>query len=710
MKNNKKIKRKAFTIIELIVIMAIIAILVLLASPKFLNGKAEAKATRIVNDIKVVDNVVEIYASKNNEIPAYADITKDFNDYMDKEKVYTFRGLFRNKSMLKDKSSYRVLSDDFIKEYTNTKLKGVFAADDNYNVYYIDETIDAPNLSDMMDAPIITITPETWTNKDVVVNIDYYKGLSIKQYKIDNGEWQSYTGDITVSKNSTIYARGIIYKNVYTDVASKEITNIDKIVPDMTLIHETKPTNKDIEVLVIATDDESGIKDITVLANNNSIKEMALPKNLTKVTDTSYTVSENGIYTFKAIDIAGNETTKTIEITNIDKIAPVITIEDYIKTPTNQDIKVTALTNEGTLNETSHTFTANGIFTFVAIDEAGNITERCVTISNIDKIAPELALSYDIKPTNKDIIVSVKANDKDSGIKEITMPDGSKSTTDTNYIVSSNGSYTFKAIDIAGNETTKTVEITNIDKIPPTITIGDYIETPTNKDITVTASIDKGTLNKTSHTFTENGSFTFIATDEYGNKAEKVITITNIDKIAPVTPTLVADRTNLTNKDVTVTITYSSDSAIKEYKIGSGRWESYTGPIVVTENTTICARGIDLAGNVSGEGNLVVNNIDKVPPVITIVPYGTKPTNKDITVTASVNKGTLNERSHTFIANGSFTFKATDEAGNVTTKVIGITNIDKVPPNSPTVTQSTTSQTTGIVILTVNYPSDAKVK
>ena len=72
---------------------------------------------------------------------------------------------------------------------------------------------------------------------------------------------------------------------------------------------------------------------------------------------------------------------------NIDETPPVITIGSYLTTPTNQDITVTATTNEGTLNEAFHIFTENGSFDFVATDSAGNVTKKTVTINNIDKTA-----------------------------------------------------------------------------------------------------------------------------------------------------------------------------------------------------------------------------------------------------------------------------------------------------------------------------------
>jgi hypothetical protein len=46
--------------------------------------------------------------------------------------------------------------------------------------------------------------------------------------------------------------------------------------------------------------------------------------------------------------------------------------------------------------------------------------------------------------------------------------------------------------------------------------------------VTVSVTTDEGMLNTTSHTFNENGSFTFIATDMAGNVTEKTVTITHI--------------------------------------------------------------------------------------------------------------------------------------------------------------------------------------
>ncbi|MBI3956993.1 MAG: S8 family serine peptidase [Candidatus Kerfeldbacteria bacterium] len=143
--------------------------------------------------------------------------------------------------------------------------------------------------------------------------------------------------------------------------------------------------------------------------------------------------------------------------------------------------------------------------------------------------------------------------------------------------------------------------------------------------------------------------------------------VANIDGVAP-TATVGYSNTNPTRDAVVATLTANE-------------------PIIVTNNSaattyTFLSNGgmtfefIDLAGN-SGSAVATVNNIDTTAPIITITPYSTALTNKDITVTATTNEGTLNASSYTFAANGTFDFIATDAAGNVTTTTVTITNIDK---------------------------------
>ena len=91
-------------------------------------------------------------------------------------------------------------------------------------------------------------------------------------------------------------------------------------------------------------------------------------------------VSNEGEYSLVLTDLLGKAL--TLEFT-IDKTAPIITLGDYVTSPTADNVVVTATTNEGVLNTESYTYLDNGSFTFVAVDLAGNRTVQTLVIDNI---------------------------------------------------------------------------------------------------------------------------------------------------------------------------------------------------------------------------------------------------------------------------------------------------------------------------------------
>jgi type II secretion system protein G len=61
--------RKAFTLIELLIVVAIIAILALIAVPNFLEAQVRAKVSRAKNDLRSLAVAIEAYRIDNNEWP-----------------------------------------------------------------------------------------------------------------------------------------------------------------------------------------------------------------------------------------------------------------------------------------------------------------------------------------------------------------------------------------------------------------------------------------------------------------------------------------------------------------------------------------------------------------------------------------------------------------------------------------------------------------
>lgn len=108
--------------------------------------------------------------------------------------------------------------------------------------------------------------------------------------------------------------------------------------------------------------------------------------------------------------------------------------------------------------------TKNGVYTFVAVDKAGNSIENDITINNIDTTLPVIELELNTtESTHEDIIITATATDITSGVKRIKLPDGTWVNGDNvTYTATSNGEYEFTVEDNAGNVVTKTILVDNI--------------------------------------------------------------------------------------------------------------------------------------------------------------------------------------------------------------------------------------------------------
>ena len=70
--------RRAFTLVEIMIVVAIIALLAAIAVPNFLRARKRSQASRILEDLRVLDGATDQYAIDNNKTsganPSFTDL------------------------------------------------------------------------------------------------------------------------------------------------------------------------------------------------------------------------------------------------------------------------------------------------------------------------------------------------------------------------------------------------------------------------------------------------------------------------------------------------------------------------------------------------------------------------------------------------------------------------------------------------------------
>jgi prepilin-type N-terminal cleavage/methylation domain-containing protein len=88
----KKLKTKhaGFTLVEIMIVVAIIALLAAIAVPGFLRARKRSQASKILNDLRMIDSAVDQYAIETGKKSGDTIAINDWTNYVKKDSnLYT---------------------------------------------------------------------------------------------------------------------------------------------------------------------------------------------------------------------------------------------------------------------------------------------------------------------------------------------------------------------------------------------------------------------------------------------------------------------------------------------------------------------------------------------------------------------------------------------------------------------------------------------
>jgi len=80
-------KRTGFTLVEIMIVVAIIALLAAIAVPGFLRARKRSQASKILNDLRMIDGAVDQYAIETGRKSGDTVAVADWTTYLKKDSI-----------------------------------------------------------------------------------------------------------------------------------------------------------------------------------------------------------------------------------------------------------------------------------------------------------------------------------------------------------------------------------------------------------------------------------------------------------------------------------------------------------------------------------------------------------------------------------------------------------------------------------------------
>lgn len=437
--------------------------------------------------------------------------------------------------------------------------------------------------------------------RSIVVTFNVTKGTNDVAYYIlpdgtrVNGQ---LSGTFTVVDDGT-YAVRVVDVQGYETTKSIVINRIDRDGPSGNISLSSSmwggSNDKPIDVLI------TGIVDSRI-----GIKDVVTPRgvvDLTGKTSYTYRVDQNGVLSFVLRDKLGNETVKTISVTNFDGVVPVmdLSFNGKLNTPYRSfDMLVNATDGLSGLDYVDYQF-YSGVSPVI-----GNYKRLTDLTKKLE--SPILDGTYGI-----DFIVVDKAGNRLS-------KSFSKS-----YIIDRTAP-TFDVQVPSGWAKSKRVKVVNI--VDANLSHSVYLAEGVYTGADYVGSFRSTTSNELEwmqDVSTDQISLTL--TDAAGNYTTKVVNVTGLDGYRPNSPTILLDSLLWSKAGLGFKLVDNGDTGLvanrsgvekMQYSFDQVTWVDYSVGASLPEHlkgmVDVYARSIDRAGNISNVVS-VVAKIDDTPPV-----------------------------------------------------------------------------------------------